>query len=145
MQENLLLILFVILSNFSTATKKKLLRTFNQKLDPFAVSLSLELSLVVCLFCCLCFRKSTQSSFKTIMMNKKAKTLLTQYAIICCLSIWIYFKLLSNIKMSNLIVKRSILSLLVGLIVSKVVVGEDISSKTTVVAIIMCGLFIVMK
>lgn len=135
MNETLSIIIIVILTNLSSITKKKFVKSFDKKLDSMAIAFCLEITLCLFLLCIVMMRKQTYDDVQRIW-DSPNKNLLYQYAIICLASIYFYYITIQKVNFSKFTLQRSIYSLLVGILMSKYILLEPVKSNSIYLLII---------
>ena len=126
------IIALVLLSTLISNFKKKFFNECDHKLDPIVLGLLIEGSLTL-LFGIIClFRyEESKKEIQYIAAHPKIYNLLI--AIICTAAMtYIYYRVLTRVKLSSMSVFRSCLSIILGLLISFIMLKEKPTTNTLI-------------
>lgn len=125
----ILILVLVILTSLVSTYKKKFFNECDHKLDPIVVAFVIDLIMALILGLLCMFRENTKSELIYIFNHKNNNYLI--YAILLTVITTItYYYILSRVKLSKMSLVRSCLSIIVGVITSQYLLGEEINNST---------------
>lgn len=126
------IVIIVILTNMISTYKKKFFNHCDHKLNPVVLAFIIE-GILTILFgsYCLYNYKASKEEINYIYSHDKSYILLIPI-FLTFVSTIVYYHVLSNTKLSSMSLVRSCLSILIGLMTTQFIIGEQITKSSKI-------------